>query len=570
MNTQEVAQVFRYVADCLEIQGEIIYKILAYRKAADNISALTTDITQLWRDGQLRSIPGVGEAIAEKLDGLLSTGTFDLYERVKAEVPPGVVEMLHVTDVGPKKAKLFWKELGITSVNGLRRAALDGRLRGLPGMGEKSEAKILAGIEAYLRRSSSTRLPLGIAYPLAQSLLKELMYVPNVQRAAAAGSVRRWRETIGDLDFLVAADSPDAAMDCFAGLPPVAEVMLRGPTKTSIRLRNGMQADLRVIEPGRWGTALQYFTGSQAHNVHLRELALKQGYSLSEYAITRLKDDKEILCAEEADVYKHLGLPYIPPELREDHGEFDGKLPELIELKDIQSDLQMHSTWSDGQSSIEEMARAAQARGLRYIAITDHSQSLGVTGGLSPERLRQQQAEIDKVNRRMGSDFRVLHGAEVEIRADGALDYADEVLAGLDIVIGALHTGLRQGREKTTQRMLAAIHNPHIDIIAHPSGRIIAERDGADLDYEAILHAAAETHTLMEINAHPSRLDLDDVHARRAIDLGCILTINTDAHEPAGLDVMPYGVAVARRAWVAADKVVNTWPVEKLLAFVQR
>ncbi len=567
MNNHQVAQLLRYVADCLEIQGEIIYKVLAYRKAADNIAALTGDLEQIWREGRLRSIPGVGEAIAEKMASLLSTGTFDLYERVKAEVPAGVVEMLRVPDVGPKKARLFWKELGLTSIAELHQAALAGRLRGLPGMGEKSEAKVLAGLEAYLRRMASPRLPLGLAYPLAQTILDELMQVPNVQRAALAGSLRRWRETIGDLDFLVAADSPEAVMERFATLPQV-EVILRGPTKTSIRLPQGLQADLRVVEPARWGTALQYFTGSQAHNIHLREIAQKQGYSLSEYALTRLQDGQEILCAEEAQVYHHLGLPYIPPELREDRGEFEAHWPPLIELKDIQGDLQMHSTWSDGRCSIEEMARAARARGLRYMAITDHSQSLGVTGGLSLEQLRHQRAEINALNHRLGSEVQVLHGIEVEIRADGTLDYPDAVLAKLDIVVAAMHTGLRQGREPTTRRLLAAIRHPHVDIIAHPSGRLIGEREGADLDYEAVLQAAAETRTILEINANPSRLDLDDLHARRAVELGCLLAINTDAHDTAGLAVMPFGVAVARRAWVTAENVVNTWPVEKLRAMI--
>lgn len=569
MNNQQVAQIFRYVADCLEIQGEIVYKVLAYRKAADNIAALPVEIEELWQAGRLRDIPGVGQAIAEKISDLLSTGTFDLYERLKAEVPAGVVEMLRVPDVGPKKARLFWQELGLTSIDALRQAAQAGRLRKLPGMGEKSEAKILAGIEAYLRRAASPRVPIGVAYPLAQAMLDELMQVPNVQRAALAGSLRRWRETIGDLDLLVAADSPDAVMDRFVALPPVAEVILRGPTKTSVRLQNGVQADLRVIEPRRWGTALQYFTGSQAHNVHLREIAQKKGYSLSEYAITRLSDGHEFVFAEEADVYRHLGLPHIPPELREDRGELDADLPALVALPDIRGDLQMHSTWSDGQCSIEEIARAARARGLEYIAITDHSQGLGVAGGLSSERLSQQRAEIAQLNRRL-KGLRILHGVEVEIRADGTLDYADEVLAEMDLVIAAMHTGLRQGRDKVTQRMLAAIRNPHVDMIAHPAGRLIGQREGADLDYDAILRAAAQTRTLMEINAHPSRLDLDDVHARRALELGCYLTINTDAHEPGGLSVIEYGIAVARRAWATADRVVNTWPLDKLLAFIQQ
>jgi DNA polymerase (family X) len=566
MNNQQVALVFSSLADMLEIQGEVIYKILAYRRAAENIANLSRDINELQQAGQLRSIPGVGEAIADKLDALLKTGSFDLLDQARAQVPAGVLELLRVQDVGPRKAKLFWQELGITSIAKLQTAAEEGKLRDLPGMGLKSEAKILANIEAFKRRAADMRMPLGVALPFSQAILGELMRVPNVLRVAAAGSLRRMRETIGDLDFLVAAEDAGPVMDRFVALPIVAEVVLRGPTKSSVRLSNGAQADLRVLEPARWGTGLQYFTGSQAHNVRLREIAQKKGFSLNEYAITREKDGKEILCAEEAQVYRTLGVPFVPPELREDRGEFERDIPRLIEPTDLLGDLQMHTIWSDGIASIEEMARAARSRGYRYILITDHTQSLGVTGGLSPARLRQQRKEIDAVNDRL-SDIRVLQGAEVEIRADGQLDFSDDVLASLDVVLAALHTGLRQERDRATARMLAAIRNPHVDIIAHPSGRLIGQRDGADLDWDVVLRAAAETRTILEINAHPSRLDLNDLHARRAIELGGKLSIGTDAHEPAGLDVMFYGVAVARRAWATPEDIVNAWPLERLLAW---
>jgi DNA polymerase (family X) len=567
MNNQKVAQVFSTLADMLEIQGEVIYKILAYRRAAENIAGLGRDVNELHRAGQLRSIPGVGEAIAEKLDALLTTGTFDLLDRARAEVPASVVELLRVQDVGPRKARLFWKELGITSIAELEAAAREGKLRNLPGMGVKSEAKILANVAAFKRRASETRMLLGLAFPLSQAILQELMQVSTVLRAASAGSLRRMRETIGDLDFLVAARDAGLVMDRFVSLPVVAEIIAHGPTKSSVRLTNGAQADLRVLEPERWGTALQYFTGSQAHNVRLREIAQKKGLSLNEYAITREKDGKEILCTEEAEVYQRLGVPFIPPELREDRGEFDRDIPRLVALDDLLGDLQMHTTWSDGKATVEEMARAALARGYRYILITDHSQSLGVTGGLTPERLRKQHQEIDAVNARL-KGIRVLHGTEVEIRADGTLDFSNDALASLDIVLAALHTSLRQEREKATARVLAAIRNPHVDIIAHPSGRLIGERDGVDLDLEAIFKAAAETRTILEINAHPSRLDLTDLTARRALEVGCKLSINTDAHEPAGFDVMFYGVAVARRAWATAEDVVNTWPLDRLLKWI--
>jgi len=569
MNNLEIVQVLTTLADMLEIQGEVIYKILAYRRAAENIASLTRDVNDLRREGQLRSIPGVGQAIAEKLDSLLTTGSFDLLDKARAEVPAGVVELLRVQDVGPRKARLFWKELGITSIAQMEAAAREGRLRGLPGLGVKSEAKILANIQAFRRRASETRMPLGLAFPLSQSILQELMQIPNVLRAAFAGSLRRMRETIGDLDFLIAADKAGPVMERFVSLPVVTQVIARGPTKSSVRLTNGAQADLRVLEPARWGTGLQYFTGSQAHNVHLREIAQKQGLSLNEYAITREKDGREILCAEEFDVYRVLGVPFVPPELREDRGEFERDLPALITLDDLQSDLQMHTTWSDGKTSVEEMARAARSRGYRYILITDHTQSLGVAGGLTTERVRKQRQEIDAVNARLGG-IRVLQGAEVEILADGSLDFSDAVLASFDIVLASVHTGLRQERDKVMARMMSAIHNPHVDIIAHPSGRLIGERDGADLDWEAIFKAAAETRTLLEINAQPARLDLSDLNARRALETGCRLSIGTDAHEPRGLDAMFYGVAVARRAWATAEDVVNTWPLERLLSWVAK
>jgi DNA polymerase (family 10) len=359
----------------------------------------------------------------------------------------------------------------------------------------------------------------------------------------------------------------------FRTLPQVAEVLLSGATKTSIRTHDGLQADLRVLEPARWGTALQYFTGSQAHNIHLRGLALERGFSLSEYALKK-EDGSEILCATEAEVYETLGLPLIPPELREDRGEIEaalaGRLPDLIELGDLQGDLQFHTTWSDGRNSLLEMAQAAHARGLKYALVTDHSRSLGVTGGLTVERLREQRAEIAEVNRRMGGKFRLLAGVEVEIRADGTLDLPEDALAELDLVVAAVHSALRQSREQVTARLLAAIRNPHVDIIAHPTGRLLGEREGADVDMEAVFRAAAETGVALEINAHPSRLDLNDVLVRRAVELGVKLAINSDAHGTGGFDVLPFGVATARRGWARAGDVVNTWNVKKLLDWAAR
>jgi DNA polymerase (family 10) len=569
MNNKQVADIFDTIAQMLQIKGEHIHRVLAYRRAAENIAALGQDVNDLWREDKLTTVPGVGTTLAAKIDELLRTGRLEFYERLAEEVPLGVVEMLQIPDVGPKTAARMWQELGLTSVEDVERAARAGKIRELSRMSAKTETKILAGIEALRRRSGRT--PLGIAWPLAKGMLEELIALPGVTAGSVAGSLRRMRDTIGDIDLLVAApaDHAEAIMAHFRQLPQVHEVLVGGATKSAIRTHDGLQVDLRVLEPARWGTALQYFTGSQAHNVRLRERARVQGLSLSENSFKR-EDGSEMLSADEAEVYATLGLPWIPPELREDRGEFDETPPGLITMDDMRGDLQMHSTWSDGTHTIAGLAEAALARGLEYILITDHSQSLGVAGGLSSEDLRRQRAEIDAVNEQLGGRLRVLAGVEVEIRADGSLDYPDEVLAELDLVVASLHSGLRTGREKTTARLLAAIRNPHVDIIAHPTGRLIGQREGADLDMAVIFQAAAETGTALEINADYRRLDLSDVHARRAIELGVKLTIGSDAHEAGHVGVLGYGVATARRGWVTAADTINTWPVEKVLAWAKR
>jgi DNA polymerase (family 10) len=567
---RQVAEIFKTIADLLEIKGEVIYKILAYRKAADSLSELGRDVHEYWREGKLLEIPGVGKAIAEKIDELLSTGHLEFYDKLTAEVPVTLVDLLQVPDLGPKKVGLFWHELGITDLAGLESAARAGKLRGLPGMGEKSEAKIIAGIESLSRRSD--RLPLGRAWPFAQELLAFLRAQPGVQAAEAAGSLRRMRATVGDIDLLVAVADSRGVMQAFVSRPDVERVLGQGSTKASVEFTYGLRAQLWAHPPERFGTALQYATGSKDHNVRLRELALKQGLSLSEHSLER-KDGSEILCAREEEVYAVLGLPWIPPELREDRGEVqaarDGTLPRLVELADIQSELHTHSTWSDGKLSVLEMAQEAKKRGLKLLAISDHSPSLGVAGGMTIEEILQQRQEIQEAQRQLGDSIRLIQGAEVEIRADGSLDYPDEVLAELDIVCASLHTGLRQPREKVTERTLNAIRNPHVDMIGHPTGRMIPDREGADLDMDAVLAAAAEAQTVLEINAHPSRLDLDDVYARRAVGMGILLAINTDAHAASDLDLLHFGVSTARRGWVTAESVINTWEPERLLAWLK-
>ena len=572
MNNRELADTFTLIADLLEIKGEIIYKTLAYRKAAESLTSLGRDAKEYWKEGKLKEIPGVGKAIADKIDELLQTGELEFLQKLEAEVPPGLADWLQVPGLGPKKIALIRKELGITKLPELEKAAKDGKLRGLPGMGEKSEAQIIAGIESLARRSG--RIPLGRAWPLAQEIIGKLKGIEGVVAAEPAGSLRRMRSTVGDLDILVAAKDSAPVMEAFTSLPGVMRVLGKGETKSSIEFTDGLRAQLWVHPPEKFGTALQYATGSKDHNVRLRELALNQGLSLSEHALTKTDGSGEITCATEAEVYEALGLPWIPPELREDRGEVQaakaGKLPKLIEVADIRADLQVHSNWSDGKLTMLEMAQAAAKRGIKVIAFTDHSVSLGVTGGLSMERHAEQQKEIEQTQKELGDSIRILHATEVEIKADGSLDYPDEFLASLDLVLASLHTSLRQPREKVTQRLLNAIRNPHVDIIGHPTGRLIPEREGADLDMDAVLAAAAESGVALEINAHPARLDLEDVYARRAKELGIPISINTDAHSEADLDMLHFGVATARRAWLTAEDVINTWPTEKLLDWLKQ
>jgi DNA polymerase (family X) len=577
MTNIELAQTFDLIANLLEIKGDVIYKILAYRKGAESLTNLGRDVNAIYQEGGVKAlieIPGVGKAIAEKIEELLTTGRLRFLEKLSAEVPPTLAEMIPVPDLGPKKIKLFWQTLGITTLAGLEAAAREGKLRDLPGMGEKSEAKIVAGIESLARRTAlgAQRMSLEKAWPFAQEQMALLRKIPGVVAVEAAGSLRRMRETVGDVDILVSSTDPGPVMEWFTTQFGVARIQGSGPTKSSVEFMNGMRAQIWVHPPERFGTALQYAIGSKDHSVRLREIALKLGLSLSEHALTR-EDGSEIRCATEEEVYEHLGLAWIPPELREDRGEVaaarKGALPNLITVDDIHADLHMHSTWSDGKNTILEMAQAARERGLKVIAITDHSHSLGITQGMKPEAVKERQAEIEAAQREMGDSIHILSGVEVEIKADGTLDYPDEVLAGLDVVIASLHVSLRQPRAQITERLLNAIRNPHVDIIGHPTGRQIPDRDPADLDMDAVLAAAKESGVALEINANPRRLDLNDVYARRAKEMGISLSINTDAHAPEHLDLLHFGVATARRGWVEAGEVINTWNSEKLLNWLR-
>jgi DNA polymerase (family X) len=567
---RELAETFDKIASLLEIKGEVIYKTLAYRKAAESLRELPEDINVIQREGRLKQIPGVGKAIAEKIEELLTTGHLGFLDKLEQEVPPTLVELLQVPDIGPKKIALFWKEAGISNLAQLEEAARGGYLKGLPGMGEKSVARMLAGIEALSRRS--TRMLLGTAWPIARRWLKYLNTVPGVERVEAAGSLRRWRSTIGDIDLVAATTDPAAVMEAFIHSQEVSRVLGQGENKSSIETHNGLKLQLWTQPPDRFGSLLLFVTGSKDHNVRLRELAQKQGLSLSERGLVDEAGSEQHFATEE-EVYAALGMPYIPPELREDRGEIQaarsGKLPELVTTPQILAELHTHSTWSDGAVSIRDMAKAARERGFKTLAVTDHTHSLGIVTGMHPEDVAKQRIEIEGVQSELGDTIRILQGAEVEIRADGSLDYPDDILASLAIVIASLHVSLRQPREVVTQRMVNAIKNPHVDIIAHPSGRLLPNREGADLDYDAVLSAAREHGTALEINASPNRLDLDEMYVRRTAEMGIPLAINTDAHAPDNLDLMEYGVSVARRAWVGPEKIVSTWSPDEIASWLQ-
>lgn len=578
LSNREIADIFETVADLLQIKGEIIHRVLSYRRAGESIRELPRDLHAIAAEGKLTDIPGIGDTLAAKINEMLDTGKLEFYDRLTAEIPAGVVDVMRINGVGPKKAKMFWEQLNLTSVAELETAARGGKLRDLPGMGAKSEVKVIEGIEALARQTGRT--PLGIALPAAQTILDHVMQVPGAIEGAMAGSIRRGRPTIGDVDLLVASDDATPIMQAFVSMANVARILGHGPTKSSVELLNGLQVDLRILEKARWGTALNYFTGSQAHNIKMRSLALKKRYSLNEHALSPVDDNDniiedapKILCATEEEVYAAVGLPYIPPELREDAGEIEaamaGRLPNLITIDDIHADLHMHTTWSDGTLSAKQMAEAALKRGRKFICITDHSQFTTIANGLTIERVLQQQEEVRRVDAEMGGEIRVFHGIEMDIRPDGTLDYPDEVLAKLDFVIASLHFSLRQERDVITKRLLNALNNPHVDLIGHPRGQLISKREAADLDMDAVFAAAKANGTALEINSNPERLDLEAQYARRAVELGIPISINTDAHREQDMDLLPYGVLTARRGWVEAKDVINTWSLEKFTNWIE-
>ncbi|HJX67460.1 MAG TPA: DNA polymerase/3'-5' exonuclease PolX [Candidatus Limnocylindrales bacterium] len=583
LSNGELARIFHEIGDMLEVKGELVFKTVAYHRAADAIAHSPVEVARAYREGNPPRIAGVGEAIARKIEELARTGHLAFYERLREEVPPSLVALLGIPGVGPRTVKQLHEELGVETLDDLRRAAEAGTLRGLRGMSEKTEEQVLAGIATLENRKD--RMRLGQAEAIVETLLAELADTPGLRSIQPAGSFRRRRETVGDLDLLAETDQPLELVDRFVGLPSVESVIAKGPHKAAVRLLRGPQVDLMVMPPGEAGTYLIHFTGSKEHNVRLRGMARDRGWSLSEKGYLRLGDDGEPATGDaadlrifpnEAEAYGFLGLPFIEPELREDRGEIEaalaGELPRLVARTDLRGDCHSHSDWSDGVHAIEQMAESARRRGYAYLVLTDHTVSLAIARGLDLERVERQRRIVAALNERFAREeeagaappetapegFRLLHGCELEVRADATLDYPDELLATYDLVVGSVHVARRQNREQLTARTLAAIRSPHVDVIAHPAGRYIGSREDLDLDWDTIYEEAARTGTALELNGSDERLDLSDVRARRAAEIGCVFAIDSDAHRTEELDNLRWGTAMARRAWLGPDRVVNT------------
>jgi DNA polymerase (family 10) len=566
MGNTDLAQIFRKIALFLDMQG-VQFKPRAYEKVAYALEALEEPVAEIYRRGgvkALREIPGVGEAIAEKIEEIVKTGKLGYYEELKKETPVDVGELTAVEGVGPKSVKVLYEKLGVKNVADLERAARAGKIRNLPHFSEKTEQKILKGIE-FLKQGSG-RFPLGSVLPLILEIEQRLRKLPEVTEVVVAGSARRRKETIGDADLLAISKKPEKVIEFFVSMPEVIHIHGQGTTKSMIKLTNGMDVDLRVVEKESFGAALNYFTGSKDHNVALRRIAQNKGLKLNEYGLFR--GTKQIAGKTEEDLYKALGLVYIAPELRENQGEIEaarnGKLPNLIGYDDLRGDLQTQTTWTDGSNSIEEMAAEAKRLGLEYIAITDHTKSLAMTGGSDEKKLLKQMAAIDKINQSL-KGIKVLKGAEVNINKDGTLDIKDEVLAKLDVVGVAVHSHFNLPRREMTERILRAMRNPHADILFHPTGRVIQKREPYDVDMDAIIRSAKETGTILEIDAYPERLDLKDEHVRKVVQAGVKLVIDSDAHSVNHIRFLEFGIAQARRGWAEKKDVINTKPLKEFL-----
>jgi DNA polymerase (family 10) len=593
LTNADLERIFHEIGDMLEVKGDLVFKTVAYHRAADVIGRSPVDLVTAYRAGRPPKLQGVGSAISDKIAELARTGRLAFHERLRAEIPPSLLELMRIPGLGPKTVRALHDTLGIETIDDLRRAAEAGTLRELRGMSVRTEQLVLEGIARL--EANPGRLLLDQAEKFVVGVIDALAGVPGTRSIIPAGSFRRRRETIGDLDLLAETDEPAPLVERFGSLPSVDHVLNRGAHKAAVRLAHGPQVDLMIMPPGAAGTYLVHFTGSKEHNVRLRALARDRGWSLSEKGFLRLGPDGEPLTgdgaefrtfATEDEVYAFLDLPFIEPELREDGGEIEaalaGRLPTLVGQGDLRGDLHTHSDWSDGVHPIDVMAAAARRRGYAYQVLTDHSQSLAIARGLDPGRVEEQRAIIASLNARFAAEeaagsspgeassegFRILHGCELEIRADGRLDYADDLLASFDVVVASLHVSRRQSRAELTSRTLEAIRSPHVDVIAHPAGRMIQSRDDLDLDWDAVFAEAARTGTALEMNGSPHRLDLSVERARRAVDAGCLLAIDSDAHRSEELDYARWGVSQARRAWVEPATVLNTRSRADLLAWV--
>jgi len=570
MRNQEIAKIFSEIGDILDIKGDNPFRIRAYRRAAQNIDGLAQDVADMSLE-DLRKVPGIGADLAEKIQEYVKTGGLKFYDALKNEVSSGLVDLLSVPGLGPKTAKLLFDKLHIKDIDDLEKHAKDGTLRGLPGIQAKTEENILKGI-AMIKKQTG-RFPIGRVLPVAEEIAEQLRGKSFVNTLSIAGSLRRWKDTIKDIDIVATSKDPRKAMEAFIHLPQVKEVLMKGPTKSSIVTREGIQVDFRVVGEDSFGAALAYFTGSKQHNIRLREMAVKRGLKINEYGIFDVKKDRKLGGRHEGDIYKQLDMQFIDPELREDTGEIEaamnGILPSLVKLDDIKGDLHVHSSYSDGSHDLQELVDAAKSRGYGYLAITDHSKGLGIARGLSIDQVLEQNKKIKALDKKL-KVFHLLSGTETDIRSDGSLDYPDEVLERFDIVIASIHSGLRQSREQITKRLVSAMQNPYVSIIAHPTGRIIGERDAYEVDMEAMLKAAAETGTAMEINSYPLRLDLNDIYSRKATDMGVLLSINTDTHVTYQFDFMTYGIGTARRGWVERKGVLNALGYTALIKRLKR
>jgi len=569
MKNLEIARIFRDIANILEIKGGNVFRIRAYERAAQNIESLSQDIEDFVKEERLLEISGIGRDLSERIREFIKTGKIKIYEDLKSSIPAGLLDLLNIPSVGPKTAKLLYEKLKIKSVSDLEKAILKDKLKGIFGIKEKTIENISKGIEILKR--GRERMNLAEAALVAQDFLAPLKKLPQVKKISLAGSLRRQKETVRDVDILVASDNPKKIVDTFVSLPIVKDILAQGPTKASVRTKNDVQVDCRVVKEKSFGAALVYFTGSKNFNIKLRRIAIKKGLKVNEYGI--FKGLKVVSGSSEEEIFKALKMRYIPAELREDTGEIElaqkNQLPHLVELKDIKGDLHTHSLWSDGRDSIPEMAEAAKSLDYEYIAVTDHSQSLKVANGLSITDLKNKKREIEQVNKKM-QGLRVLFGTEVDIDSQGKIDYKDEILKQFDIVVAAIHTGFKQSRQQLTRRVVRACQNKYVHIIAHPTARLWGVREPFDIDLEEIFKVACDTNTALEINAFPNRLDLNDSNCRRAKEKGVRLAIGTDSHSKEQLESMKLGISVARRGWLSRQDVINTLPLKQLLKTIKK